>query len=232
MDLFLIQNPFYMEIDLAPGWQNYLQPEFEKPYFKTLSAFVEQEYTTYTCYPNRDAIFNAFNYCPIDQVKVVIIGQDPYHGPGQANGLCFSVNDGMPHPPSLKNIFKELQTDLGKPYPESGNLEAWAHQGVLLLNAALTVRAGMAGSHQNKGWEIFTNQVIKILSEQPNPLIFLLWGGFAKQKKKLIDTNKHIILSAGHPSPLSANRGYWFGNRCFSQANAWLHKLGKAPIAW
>lgn len=214
------------------SWQKQLQSEFEKPYFKALSTFVEEEYKTQTCYPERDSIFNAFNCCPFDQVKVVIIGQDPYHGKGQAHGLCFSVNEGIAHPPSLKNIFKELETDLGQPYPKSGSLVPWAKQGVLLLNATLTVREGIAGSHQNKGWETFTNHVIKTVSDQKDHVIFLLWGGLAKQKAKFIDTTKHDIITSGHPSPLSANRGYWFGNKCFSATNSLLELAGERPIDW
>ena len=221
-----------MEINSPLGWEHQLQSEFEKPYFKDLLSFLQQEYSTYTCYPKREDIFNAFDWCSFDQVKVVIIGQDPYHGEGQANGLCFSVHEGLKHPPSLKNIFKELETDLGKSYPTSGNLEYWAKQGVLLLNATLTVRTGAAGSHQKKGWETFTNHVIKTISEQKNNVIFLLWGGFAKQKAKFIDASKHVIITSGHPSPLSANRGYWFGNKCFSKTNFQLEKVGLNPIDW
>lgn len=221
-----------MNINIPLSWQQLLQPEFEKPYFKALDTFVQQEYAKYNCYPEPDAIFNAFNCCWLDQVKVVIIGQDPYHGAGQANGLCFSVNDGVAHPPSLRNIFKELETDLGKPYPISGNLESWAKQGVLLLNATLTVREGAAGSHKNKGWETFTDQVIKSVSDHKEHVIFLLWGGFAIKKAKHIDAKKHVILTSGHPSPLSANRGYWFGNKCFSETNLLLQQAGETPIVW
>ena len=177
-------------------------------------------------------IFAAFDHCPFDETKVVIIGQDPYHGPGQANGLCFSVKDGIPHPPSLINIFKEIQTDLGITYPQSGNLERWADQGVLLLNATLTVRSHEAGSHQGKGWEIFTDAAISKLSEKKEGLVFLLWGGFAKKKQSLIDTTKHHVLTSGHPSPLSANRGYWFGNRHFSQCNKILASKDNKNIVW
>src|SRR5690606_24291218 len=177
-------------------------------------------------------IFNAFNYCPFESVKVVIIGQDPYHGYGQAHGLCFSVNDGVKHPPSLINIFKEIEQDLGIPYPESGNLMRWAEQGVLLLNATLTVRANQAGSHQNKGWEIFTDAVIKIVNDKKENVIFLLWGGYAKKKIKYIDENKQTVLVSGHPSPLSANRGFWFGNKHFSQTNSLLEQVFLPPVAW
>jgi len=221
-----------MEFYLEPSWKAHLQSEFKKPYFKELMSYVAQEYAQQQCYPKHEDIFKAFEWCPFDAVKVVIIGQDPYHGPGQANGLCFSVHDGIAHPPSLRNIFKELETDLQKKYPVSGNLEAWAKQGVLLLNATLTVRAGMAGSHQKKGWETFTNAVIKTLSDQKKDVVFLLWGGYAKQKVKFIDASKHHIITSGHPSPLSANRGYWFGNQSFSKTNAQLKELGLTPIAW
>ena len=217
---------------MHPSWKKQLEPEFEKPYFKELITFVKQEYLAYTCYPNETDIYNAFDWCPFDQVKVVIIGQDPYHGAGQANGLCFSVNNGVVHPPSLRNIFKELEIDLGKPYPKSGNLECWAKQGVLLLNATLTVRAGVAGSHQKKGWETFTDRVIQIISDQKSTVVFLLWGGLAKKKVKLIDASKHVIITSGHPSPLSANRGYWFGNKCFSKTNSQLQQVDADPIDW
>jgi len=186
----------------------------------------------HTCYPKGKDIFSAFDHSTFDETKVVIIGQDPYHGPNQANGLCFSVKDGIPHPPSLVNIFKEIKTDVGATYPKSGNLERWAEQGVLLLNATLTVRAHQAGSHQKKGWETFTDSVIKVLSEKKEGLVFLLWGGFAKRKATLIDRTKHHILTSGHPSPLSANRGLWFGNRHFSMTNGILSDRGNDPIKW
>ncbi len=221
-----------MKVNIEASWAEILKQEFDKEYFQTLTKFVKQEYSLNTCYPPGQQIFNAFNHCPIGDVKVVIIGQDPYHGVGQANGLCFSVNDGMAHPPSLVNIFKELESDLGKPYPKSGNLEPWADQGVLLLNATLTVRAHQAGSHQKKGWEVFTDNVIKKISAEKDGVVFLLWGGFAKQKQKLIDGEKHRILTSGHPSPLSANRGYWFGNKHFSMVNTCLEEQGKEKINW
>ncbi|MBU2973171.1 uracil-DNA glycosylase [Zobellia sp. B3R18] len=221
-----------MTVQIHKSWIPPLSQEFDAPYFKQLIEFVKAEYTQNTCYPKGKDIFAAFDHSPFDKTKVVIIGQDPYHGPNQANGLCFSVKDGIPHPPSLINIFKEIETDLGKPYPQSGNLERWADQGVLLLNATLTVRAHEAGSHQKKGWETFTDAVIKKLSNEKQDLIFLLWGGFAKKKAKLIDENKHHILTSGHPSPLSANRGYWFGNRHFSQVNEILKNKGLEPINW
>ncbi|WP_053977802.1 uracil-DNA glycosylase [Mangrovimonas xylaniphaga] len=221
-----------MEVQLEPTWKAYLEEEFSKPYFENLTEFVKNEYCQHICFPPEKQIFSAFEWCPIENAKVVIIGQDPYHGPKQANGLCFSVTDGIAHPPSLINIFKEIETDLGVPYPVSGNLERWAQQGVLLLNATLTVRAHEAGSHQNKGWETFTDQVIKCISEQKENVVFLLWGGYAKKKIKLIDQSKHQVLTSGHPSPLSANRGYWFGNKHFSKTNLLLEKAGQERIEW
>jgi len=221
-----------MQVKIADSWKNILQNEFEKPYFKNLTSFVKNEYENYHCYPKEKDIFAAFDFCTFDNLKVVIIGQDPYHGPNQANGLCFSVKDGITHPPSLINIFKEITADLGKEYPQSGNLEKWAKQGVLLLNATLTVREHEAGSHQKQGWERFTDEVIKQISKEKESVIFLLWGGFAKKKTKLIDNTKHHILESGHPSPLSANRGYWFGNQHFSKANAILTDLEKQQVAW
>ncbi len=221
-----------MTVDIHSSWKPYLKDEFEKTYFKNLTTFVKSEYKNHTCFPKGNDIFNAFNCCPFDDVKVVIIGQDPYHDFGQANGLCFSVNDGVKHPPSLINIFKEIENDLGIAYPNSGNLMRWAKQGVLLLNATLTVRAHEAGSHQNKGWETFTDAVIKTISHQKNNLVFLLWGGYAKQKQKLINSQKHKILTSGHPSPLSANRGYWFGNKHFSKTNYLLEQVSQEPVKW
>lgn len=221
-----------MNVSIHQSWKEVLQEEFSKPYFEQLVLFIKREYSENICYPKGQQIFSAFNHCPLPEVKVVIIGQDPYHGAGQANGLCFSVHDGIPHPPSLVNIFRELNTDLGVPYPLSGNLERWASQGVLLLNATLTVRANSAGSHQKQGWETFTDAVIKAVSTHCNHVVFMLWGGYAKEKAKLIDPAKHCILTAGHPSPLSANRGYWFGNKHFSQANAYLKANGKNEIIW
>ena len=221
-----------MNVDINHSWKPYLEDEFNKPYFKDLIDFIKEEYQQQTCFPPEDKIFNAFNLCHFDDVKVVIMGQDPYHDYHQANGLCFSVNDGVKHPPSLINIFKEIKSDLNVTYPESGNLEHWANQGVLLLNATLTVRAHQAGSHQKKGWEIFTNAVIKILSDNKENMVFLLWGGYAKQKIKLIDINKHHVLESGHPSPLSANRGYWFGNKHFSKTNSLLEQVPALPVQW
>ncbi|MCL6273312.1 uracil-DNA glycosylase [Muricauda sp. 2012CJ35-5] len=221
-----------MNVDIDPSWAKKLQEEFDQPYFKQLVQFVKQEYKSNTCYPKGKDIFAAFDHSPFYETKVVIIGQDPYHGPGQANGLCFSVSDGIPHPPSLVNIFKEIKTDMEKPYPDSGNLERWAQQGVLLLNATLTVRAHQAGSHQKKGWEQFTDAVIKTISQEHEGIVFLLWGGFAKKKISLIDRTKHHVLTSGHPSPLSANRGLWFGNQHFSKTNELLAKMGKPLISW
>ncbi len=221
-----------MNVKINASWKNHLLDEFQKPYFKSLTEFVKQEYNSNRCFPPGNQIFAAFDYCGFDEVKVVIIGQDPYHGIGQANGLCFSVNDGVSHPPSLRNIFLEIEKDLGKAYPESGNLERWAKQGVLLLNATLTVRAHNAGSHQNKGWETFTNAVIEVISEKKENIVFLLWGGFAKKKSKFIDPQKHIILTSGHPSPLSANKGYWFGNKHFSKTNYQLQQVGLQTVDW
>ena len=221
-----------MNVDIHESWKTVLKQEFEKPYFSDLVSFVKHEYQQHKCFPKGKEIFNAFNYCPFENLRIVILGQDPYHGIGQAHGLCFSVNDDINHPPSLVNIFKELQTDLNLNYPSSGNLIPWAKQGILLLNATLTVRAHQAGSHQRKGWEIFTDEIIKIISSKKEGVIFLLWGGFAKQKKKLIDSNKHFVLESGHPSPLSANRGYWFGNKHFSKTNSLLQQAGFPLVNW
>ncbi len=221
-----------MEVTIEKGWKKVLKDEFEKPYFERLIKFIKTEYKQNTCYPKGGEIFAAFNHCSFDDVKVVIIGQDPYHGLNQANGLCFSVHDGISHPPSLINIFKEIEKDLNKPYPRSGNLEFWADQGVLLLNATLTVRNGMAGSHQKHGWEEFTDAVIKTISDKKENIVFLLWGGFAKKKGNKINNKNHIILTSGHPSPLSANRGYWFGNRHFSKTNEYLKKIDRSQIDW
>ena len=221
-----------MDFKIHSSWQQVLEIEYEKPYFQKLISFVKNEYATKRCFPLESEIFAAFNHCPFDKVKVVIIGQDPYHGFGQANGLCFSVNDGINFPPSLINIFKEIQSDLGLPIPISGNLERWADQGVLLLNATLTVREIEAGSHQKKGWETFTDAVIQKISDEKENIVFLLWGGFAKKKGAKINITKHHILETGHPSPLSANRGLWFGNKHFSKTNTYLQSLGKETIKW
>ena len=218
------------EIKLDPSWQTHLVDEFSKPYFQQLKTFLVEEKKQFRIFPPGNSIFAAFNLTPFDQLKVVIIGQDPYHGLGQANGLCFSVSDGIRKPPSLLNIFKELQTDLGFAIPETGNLEPWAKQGVLLLNATLTVREATAGSHQGKGWEVFTDQVIKTISEKQKDVVFLLWGNYAKAKDVLIDATKHHVLVAAHPSPLA--RGAFFGSKHFSKTNAILKNLGKAEINW
>ena len=221
-----------MKVAIHPSWKKELADEFEKDYFKNLTEFIKAEYNENTCYPKGSDIFSAFDHSTFSNTKVVILGQDPYHGVGQANGLSFSVNDGIQSPPSLQNIFKEIEHDLGKPVPNSGNLERWANQGVLLLNATLTVRAHQAGSHQKKGWEQFTDRVIEIISSEKENVVFLLWGGYAKKKGAKIDSSKHLILTSGHPSPLSANRGYWFGNKHFSKANTYLKENGKEPIDW
>ena len=220
-----------MEVKIEKSWKEVLQTEFDKPYFENLVGFVKQEYASHTIFPPAGQIFNAFNTCPFNHVKVVILGQDPYHGPRQAHGLCFSVNDGIQFPPSLQNIFKEINSDLGIPMPKSGNLTRWAEQGVLLLNATLTVRASQAGSHQGRGWEEFTDAVIKIISEKAENVVFILWGSYAIKKKSLIDASKHCILTAPHPSPLSSYRGF-FGCKHFSQTNTYLASKGKTPIEW
>ncbi|MCG2611586.1 uracil-DNA glycosylase [Flavobacterium sp. SM15] len=221
-----------MQVKLHDSWHLLLQEEFEKKYFKELIRFVKEEYQNRQCFPEEHLIFSAFEHCHLNDLKVVIIGQDPYHGLGQANGLCFSVNDNVPLPPSLNNIFREIETDLQKQFPKSGNLERWADQGVLLLNATLTVRESEAGSHQKKGWETFTDKVIQKISEEKQDVVFLLWGGFAKKKGAKIDRSKHLVLETGHPSPLSANRGLWFGNKHFSQTNAFLKSKKKSEIVW
>ncbi|PLK42843.1 uracil-DNA glycosylase [Emticicia sp. TH156] len=221
-----------MDVRIAESWKIRLKDEFEKDYFKSLSDFVRNEYKTAVCYPPGRLVFNAFDKCSFEDTRVVILGQDPYHGPGQANGLCFSVNDGIPSPPSLINIFKEIHDDLGKPIPKSGNLERWAKQGVLLLNATLTVRAASAGSHQGKGWEVFTDAVIKHLNDEKDGIVFMLWGKYAQEKGKIINDKKHFVLRAKHPSPMSANFGGWFGTRHFSQANNYLVSKGLPTIEW
>ncbi len=220
-----------MDVRIEPSWHEVLKEEFEKPYFSLLTNFVRKEYQTQTIFPPAKLIFNAFDTCPFDDVKVVIIGQDPYHGYGQAHGLCFSVNDGVQFPPSLVNIFKEIERDLNIPFPSSGNLERWAKQGVFLLNATLTVRSGMAGSHQNKGWEEFTDSVIKQISDKKENVVFMLWGSYAQKKGAVIDTKKHLVLKAVHPSPLSAYRGF-IGCGHFSMANDFLKKKGLKEIEW
>ncbi len=221
-----------MKRTINNNWKHILQSEFEKDYFLNLTEFVKEEYQNNTCYPVTENIFSAFDFCGFNDLKVVIIGQDPYHGEGQANGLCFSVQDEVKHPPSLVNIFKELETDLNIPYPISGDLSRWAKQGILLLNATLTVRAHEAGSHQKKGWEQFTNAIISKISSEKKDVVFLLWGGYAKKKGAKIDKKNHHVLESGHPSPLSANRGYWFGNKHFSKTNSILKEKGLPLIHW
>lgn len=220
-----------MEVSIEQSWKMRLQSEFDKPYFKTLTDFVRDEYRTNTIYPPGRLIFNAFNLCPFDNVKVVIIGQDPYHGPGQAHGLCFSVQDGVDYPPSLRNIFKEIQSDIGTPVPASGDLTRWAKQGVLLLNATLTVRANLAGSHQRHGWETFTDAVINAVATEKQNVVYILWGSYAQQKAAMVDRNNNLVLESVHPSPLSASRGF-FGNHHFSRANQYLVEHGMEPIEW
>ena len=220
-----------MDVRIAESWKKHLNEEFEKEYFVRLTSFVKEEYQNYTVYPPGKLIFSAFDHCSFDDLKVVIIGQDPYHGPNQANGLCFSVADGIRQPPSLQNIFKEIRDDLGKEIPKTGNLERWADQGVLLLNATLTVRAHTAGSHQNKGWEEFTDAVIETISKQKEGVVFLLWGAYAQKKGAIIDRNKHYVLESAHPSPFAAHRGF-FGNKHFSKTNEYLRKLEQKEIEW
>jgi uracil-DNA glycosylase len=220
-----------MDVKIDPGWKSRLQQEFDKDYFAKLAGFIKEEYRKTTIYPPGSLIFNAFNLCPFERVKAVIIGQDPYHGPGQAHGLCFSVRDKIDFPPSLVNIFKEIESDLGLPYPESGDLTRWARQGVLLLNATLTVRAHQAGSHQRKGWEEFTDYAIKVLNGEKENLVFFLWGNYALKKGESIDRSKHLVLESVHPSPLSASRGF-FGNKHFSRCNEYLGNNGIEPIDW
>ncbi|MBR4434365.1 MAG: uracil-DNA glycosylase [Bacteroidaceae bacterium] len=220
-----------MNVRIDESWKAVLQSEFDKPYFERLTSFVRQEYASGTCYPPAGRIFSAFDHCPFDKVKVVIIGQDPYHEPGQANGMCFSVSPTTPMPPSLVNIFKEIQDDLGTPPPADGDLTRWADQGVLLLNATLTVRAHAAASHQRQGWEEFTDAVIRVLNEQRDNLVFILWGSYAQRKGAIIDRTRHLVLTSVHPSPLSAYAGF-FGNHHFSRTNDYLVQHGQTPIDW
>jgi len=221
-----------MNVQIEETWKQRLQGEFVQPYFERLTATVRQEYAGGTCYPPGPLIFNAFNLCPFDKVKVVIIGQDPYHEPGQAHGLSFSVQDGVPFPPSLQNIFKEISADLGTTLPTSGNLTRWAKQGVLLLNATLTVRAHQANSHAQLGWQTFTDAAIRALSRERVHIVYMLWGGFARGKSYMIDKSQNLVLESVHPSPLSANRGGWFGQHQFSRCNAYLKENGLQPISW
>ena len=220
-----------MNVKIEQSWKEQLALEFDKEYFKSLTDFVRQEYQSTTVYPPGSYIFNAFEHCPFDKVKVVILGQDPYHEPGQAHGLSFSVQDGIPYPPSLVNIFKELESDLGKPMPSSGNLLRWADQGVLLLNATLTVRAHLAGSHQNRGWETFTDAVIHKLADNRSHLVYILWGSYAQKKGAFIDTSHNLVIKSAHPSPLAAYRGF-LGSKPFSKANDYLIATGQEPIDW
>jgi uracil-DNA glycosylase len=220
-----------MNVKIAADWQEILQPEFDKPYFEQLTQFVRAEYGATTVYPAGRNIFRAFDKCPFAELKVVIIGQDPYHGVGQANGLCFSVNDGVPFPPSLQNIFKEIQSDLGTAVPQSGNLDRWAEQGVLLLNSVLTVRAHEAASHAGRGWEQFTDAVVRTINERKQGVVYMLWGSYAQRKGQVVDSSKNFVLKSVHPSPLSVYRGF-FGCKHFSQANAYLQSVGKTPIIW
>ena len=220
-----------MEVRIEESWKSRLQSEFDKPYFAQLVSFVRQEYSQHKCYPPAKLIFNAFELCPFDKLKVVLLGQDPYHEPGQAHGLCFSVNDGVPFPPSLLNIFKEIKDDCGTEIPTSGNLMRWARQGVLLLNATLTVREHQAGSHQRQGWEAFTDAVISTISREKDHVVFILWGSYAQSKMPLIDKTRHLVLRSSHPSPLSAYRGF-FGNHHFSLANQYIVQHGGAETVW
>ena len=221
-----------MNVQIEPSWKQWLEPEFSTPYFQQLTQAVKREYHQGPCYPPGHLIFNAFNLTPFDAVKVVIIGQDPYHEPGQAMGLSFSVPEGVVMPPSLINIFKEIHDDLGKPIPTNGDLTRWARQGVLLLNATLTVRAHIANSHQTLGWSIFTDAAIRALNAHREHIVYMLWGGFARSKRQLIDASRNCILESVHPSPLSANRGGWFGKHQFSKCNDYLRSVGKEPIDW
>lgn len=221
-----------MDVKIEPTWKQQLGAEFDKPYFATLAEQVRQAYRMGPCFPPSRLVFNAFNLCPFNEVKVVIMGQDPYHEPGQAMGLSFSVPEGVAIPPSLQNIFKEIQADLGKPLSTSGDLTRWASQGVLLLNATLTVQAHVANSHQGLGWSVFTDAAIRALSAHREHLVFMLWGGYARSKRSLIDGQRHLILESVHPSPLSANRGGWFGNHHFSRCNAYLRSHGLTEIDW
>ena len=221
-----------MNVQIEQSWKEQLSPEFEKDYFVRLTQAVKAEYRSGTCYPPGKWIFNAFNLCPFHQVKVVIIGQDPYHEPGQAHGLSFSVQDGVPYPPSLQNIFKEIHDDIGTPMPQSGDLTRWARQGVLLLNATLTVRAHVANSHAALGWQTFTDAAIRALATSRQGLVYMLWGGYARGKASMIDRSHNLVLESVHPSPLSANRGGWFGLHQFSTANRYLEQQGLTPINW
>ena len=229
--IFALEKIITMNVRIAEDWKELLQEEFDKPYFAELVDFVKAEYASRQIFPAARNIFRAFDKCPLDKLKVVIIGQDPYHGDGQANGLCFSVDDGVDFPPSLRNIFKEVADDIGKPVPLSGNLDRWAEQGVLMLNAVLTVRAHEAASHAGRGWEQFTDAVVRIIAEQKQGVVYMLWGSYAQKKGAMVDASKNLVLKAVHPSPLSVYRGF-FGSRHFSKANDYLEKSGRGPIEW
>ena len=231
--MYIFEKNYKMLNDLSLPWRNLLSDEFKADYFIKLQTFVDQQYELYTCYPPKHQIFNAFNSCSIDDLRIVIIGQDPYHGEGEANGLCFAVNDGVKIPPSLRNIFKEIALDFNTVFDsESGNLQRWAKQGVLLLNATLTVQKDNPGSHQRQGWETFTDAVIAKINAEKSNVVFLLWGNYAQKKGAKIDLNKHYVLTSGHPSPLSANQNKWFGNKHFSKTNDYLESVGKNEIIW
>lgn len=229
--IFALEKIITMNVRIAEDWKELLQEEFDKPYFAELVDFVKAEYASRQIFPAARNIFRAFDKCPLDKLKVVIIGQDPYHGDGQANGLCFSVDDGVDFPPSLRNIFKEVADDIGKPVPLSGNLDRWAEQGVLMLNAVLTVRAHEAASHAGRGWEQFTDAVVRIIAEQKQGVVYMLWGSYAQKKGAMVDASKNLVLKAVHPSPLSVYRGF-FGSRHFSKANDYLERSGRGPIEW
>ncbi len=229
--IFALEKIITMNVRIAEDWKELLQEEFDKPYFAELVDFVKAEYASRQIFPAARNIFRAFDKCPLDKLKVVIIGQDPYHGDGQANGLCFSVDDGVDFPPSLRNIFKEVADDVGKPVPLSGNLDRWAEQGVLMLNAVLTVRAHEAASHAGRGWEQFTDAVVRIIAEQKQGVVYMLWGSYAQKKGAMVDASKNLVLKAVHPSPLSVYRGF-FGSRHFSKANDYLERSGRGPIEW
>ena len=229
--IFALEKPITMNVRIAEDWRELLQEEFDKPYFAELVEFVKAEYASRQIFPAARNIFRAFDKCPLDKLKVVIIGQDPYHGDGQANGLCFSVDDGVDFPPSLRNIFKEVADDTGRPIPLSGNLDRWAEQGVLMLNAVLTVRAHEAASHAGRGWERFTDAVVRLIAERKEGVVYMLWGSYAQKKGAMVDCSKNLVLKAVHPSPLSVYRGF-FGSRHFTKANSYLESVGKGAIEW
>jgi uracil-DNA glycosylase len=220
-----------MNVRVSPAWRELLAAEFDKPDFAALAEFVREEYRSGRVYPAAKNVFRAFDKCSLDNLRVVIIGQDPYHGEGQANGLCFSVNEGMPHPPSLRNIFKEIESDIGTPAPASGNLDRWAEQGVLLLNSVMTVRASEPASHAGKGWESFTDGVVEAIASSRSEIVYILWGNYAQRKASMVDSSRNLVLRSAHPSPFSANSGF-FGSRPFSKTNEYLKQRGKEPIVW